>query len=297
MGDGTAVFNRFLFGGEFATLSHCSLISRVAGHQVVLKQGLLLFRAALLGREHRAQRTDPGDRHHFGAGKLAIIDAHVLHTAIGEDLREAPLADARGRRGLDAALECVGLGFDGSFLTVDEDAHPACPAPAIIRDKDMLPHTGTQSGFGRGDFDGVLRPFADDVDGNLGVVLPEIPAAVAVLLVHARKDAAKDTGTSGADPDTITKSVIFFKVPRIADVKRAARFHHGRRAEFAIRLPRDFTGGLEGLRGSAGARDFAAGTFIERDVGHDPPGRHILVDVLRLRACQPFLKLGRSGLA
>ena len=61
---------------------------------------------------------------------------------------------------------------------------------AIVGDEDVLPDAGAQGGLGGGDFDGVIGPFADEVDGEAGVALPEVPAAIAVLFVNAGEDAA-----------------------------------------------------------------------------------------------------------
>jgi hypothetical protein len=75
---------------------------------------------------------------------------------------------------------------------------------------------GSDDGLAGGDFDGFAGPSGDDVNAEGAVGLEEVPAAVAVLFIHAGEDAAGDVVAPDFDPGAITEFLIFFEIACLA---------------------------------------------------------------------------------
>src|SRR5690606_3209423 len=113
------------------------------------------------------------------------------------------------------------------------------------------------------DLERVIGPTVDDVDGIKAVVLPQVPAAVTALLVHAREDAAADTQLAGTHPGAVAERFVLLEVAHLAEVKGTARLHHRRRTDLAIGLPAHLAGGAEGLWRTADPGHLAARALVE----------------------------------
>jgi len=184
--------------------------------------------------------------------------------------------------------------FNSVSHAVDVNLHTLRTAAAVIGDKHMLPHAGPNTWLAGADLQSVVRPSIDDVHRVVAIILKQIPAAVATLLV-ARDDAARHADLPCAHPGSIAEGLVLFVTADIADLERAVLGLHHRvpapilPSAFHDTSPR----ALKVFVAPPDASHLTADAFVQRHVGDDALGGHILVQILRLRRGKPLLE--RNG--
>ena len=167
----------------------------------------------------------PGGLHnlvYFHCTELAPIDAYVLNQRAVYALAVMALGDFERHRRANAVLETVGDGSRFLRKAVDIDLHAGRLARAVVGDEQVVPLPQLDRCIGNY-LDGVLLPFADDVGPDPIFFDPEIPAAVVVLVVHARQDGAELCSFCQVDPRPIRECLVGVEIAGLRDLDHAAR--------------------------------------------------------------------------
>ena len=152
----------------------------------------------------------------------------------------------------------------------------------------MLPHAGLQHFVLRLHLERVVRPFADEMHGELLADLHEVPAAKIIRLIHAGEERAERAGRRDAHPRAVAEPVGALKIRDIAKVEirvllqfrsqsvatAVLPIQRARRGEFAFRLSRH-------------ALHHVAPPFVEQQMDEQFVRGNFLGELPGLRACRP----------
>ncbi len=206
-------------------------------------------------------------RLYFFLIEQSVVDAGILNTPPGKYLGVASLPDPKRHVVADRRifLEIVGFNFQRLLFAVEEDLDALRFCRTVIGDKHMLPLARLEGASSRFYFDRVVGPGMNQVGGKRIAILPQIPSAEIIGLVHAGDNATRCRfGAGGHHPSPVAEGLVFLKIAQVAQVEGATRFHDCRGAEFPFRNPVDIAHRLERpLTGGRCATDLFSFSFIE----------------------------------
>ena len=187
----------------------------------------------------------------FGRAQGAGVNSQVLDGSAGEHIGLVTLTQFQRHPGADRASHGGRPLLEVGCHAIDIQAHTVSTAGAVAGQQDMLPLALLGQRLAGADLEGVLGPAVHQMRAEGAVLVPQIPTAISLGVVHAGQQRPGGRGLLGhEEPAAERERLAQFEVARIGKSQRLARVGEQGCPEGTTGFPRRLAGGLEGLRAS-----------------------------------------------
>ena len=154
----------------------------------------------------------------------------------------------------------------------------------------MLPCARLQATAFRADLQDIIFPSTGNVHRKFAAVLKQIPSSIGIVLIHAGHDPGKGAIAGWTHPSSVTKRLILLKVALVAQIKCRRRRQYRRRSNPAVRLPYDFTRGLERHALATNRPNLIARAFGQQRMRHQSVRIDVRTGIVHPRCRHPLFK-------